>query len=55
MAVPAHDERDFVFARKYNLMWRKVSVIPENTANSNGSLRFLDDGFVMALAIDKEK
>ena len=28
MAVPAHDERDFEFARKYNLNI-KTSVIPE--------------------------
>ncbi len=29
MAVPAHDERDFIFAKKYNLEIR-TSIVPEN-------------------------
>jgi leucyl-tRNA synthetase len=32
MAVPAHDERDFEFAKKYNLPIKQV-IIPENLIN----------------------
>jgi leucyl-tRNA synthetase len=32
MAVPAHDERDFDFAKKYNLPIKQV-IIPENLIN----------------------
>jgi leucyl-tRNA synthetase len=32
MAVPAHDERDFAFAKKYNLPIKEV-VVPFFTTN----------------------
>ena len=56
MAVPAHDERDFEFAMRYNLEIKKV-ITPRNYAEMNAELRgniqkpFTDDGTL----IDSEK
>lgn len=44
MAVPAHDERDFEFARKYDLPI--TIVISPDGINENPELPFLDDGFL---------
>ena len=42
MAVPAHDERDFAFARKFDLPIRQV--VAPVTAPSSDPLPYLDDG-----------
>lgn len=46
MAVPAHDERDFEFAKKYNLPIRQV-IMSQKQAEST-------DGFVDILPISNE-
>jgi leucyl-tRNA synthetase len=51
MAVPAHDERDFVFAKKYNLPI-KISVVPEDSSSRNlsttdGTEAYTEDGLVV--------
>lgn len=43
MAVPAHDERDYDFAMKYDLPITSVILNPQN---SNQALPFCDDGIV---------
>ncbi len=43
MAVPAHDERDYAFAKKYNLPINQVITNKEN----NVTLPYCDDGFLV--------
>lgn len=43
MAVPAHDERDYEFAKKYNLEIKRVIKGPEGV---DDSLPFTEDGFL---------
>ena len=43
MAVPAHDERDFIFAKKFNLPI-KVVVRAENSKKGADSLPFVEEG-----------
>ncbi|MEK7628377.1 MAG: class I tRNA ligase family protein [Patescibacteria group bacterium] len=50
MAVPAHDERDFEFAKKYNLPMRRV-VEPKFTATSGDSMVKEGEDFVKRDAI----
>ena len=44
MAVPAHDERDFAFAKKFGLEIRQVVQRPHNKENSAPDVAFVDDG-----------
>lgn len=44
MAVPGHDERDFEFAKKYNLPIVEV-VSPDGKPKENISTAYVDDGF----------
>ncbi|MFA7049834.1 MAG: leucine--tRNA ligase [Patescibacteria group bacterium] len=46
MAVPAHDERDFEFAKKYNLDIKRV-IAKENSSNDNNEECYVDDGFLI--------
>lgn len=46
MAVPAHDERDFVFARNYNLPVVNV-VAPSNNEATDVSKSFCEDGLLV--------
>jgi len=50
MAVPAHDQRDFEFAKKYDLSIREV-IVPEKSAEARkrGSMEgaFEEDGFLV--------
>ncbi len=43
MAVPAHDERDFDFAKKFNLEIKQVITNKEN----NATLPYVEDGFLI--------
>jgi leucyl-tRNA synthetase len=43
MAVPAHDERDFVFAKKYNLQIKQV-VKPANGEHDFSKNAYIEDG-----------
>ena len=45
MGVPAHDERDFAFAKKYNLPLKQV-IVPKNEDTKN-ELPFLNDGIMV--------
>ncbi|NLW44399.1 MAG: leucine--tRNA ligase [Syntrophomonadaceae bacterium] len=49
MAVPAHDQRDFEFAKKYNLEIRVVIQNPENELPLDGSLTeaYVGDGVMV--------
>lgn len=48
MAVPAHDSRDFDFARKYGLPCKTVIVMDEaNSVSSAPEQAFEDDGFMV--------
>jgi leucyl-tRNA synthetase len=40
MAVPAHDERDFAFAKKYRINIKAV-IRPEGNVDHEGSLKYL--------------
>ncbi|OGE83325.1 MAG: hypothetical protein A2846_04980 [Candidatus Doudnabacteria bacterium RIFCSPHIGHO2_01_FULL_49_9] len=53
MAVPAHDERDFVFAKKYNLPVKKV-VIPKPVASTIRNPRDIAAGAQEHLRIESE-
>ncbi len=56
MAVPAHDERDFEFAQKYNLQIRKViRGEEENTDVYSGKGRLFDSGKFNGTDSDKAK
>ena len=44
MAVPAHDERDFEFATKYNLLIRKVILAESDSSETNQKVAFTGDG-----------
>jgi leucyl-tRNA synthetase len=44
MAVPAHDERDYEFAKKYNLEIRRV--IRAKNQDSDAKLPFIEDGIM---------
>jgi leucyl-tRNA synthetase len=44
MAVPAHDERDFLFARSYNLPVKKVILEPGKSEQENLSQAFMGEG-----------
>lgn len=46
MAVPAHDERDFAFAKKYNLPLKVVIQNPENPSDCKTEA-FTDDGILI--------
>ncbi len=46
MAVPAHDQRDFEFAKKYDLPIKEV-IVPENSAEALLSQAFEEDGFLV--------
>jgi leucyl-tRNA synthetase len=46
MAVPAHDERDFEFAKKYNLEIRK-SITSINNSEVNADKAFTEDGILL--------
>jgi len=46
MAVPAHDERDFIFAQKYNLEIRPVVFPEEALMTQNSEQAFLADGIL---------
>lgn len=46
MAVPAHDDRDFEFAKKYNLEV-KTSVLPNNNEVVEDGKIFTDDGLLI--------
>jgi len=46
MAVPAHDERDFEFAKKYNLEIR-TSIVPEDGRLANLTEAYHDDGLLL--------
>lgn len=46
MAVPAHDERDFEFAKKYNLEIR-TSIVSENETIVNLEEAYCDDGLLV--------
>jgi leucyl-tRNA synthetase len=45
MAVPAHDERDYEFAKKFNLQIKKVVTNKENTINVENEAFPAKDGF----------
>ena len=45
MAVPAHDQRDFAFAKKYNLPIEEV-VIPKGTTNQRQPRKILDQAYI---------
>ena len=45
MAVPAHDERDFEFAKKYNLEIR-TSIVPTDGSESSKDESYGDDGLL---------
>jgi leucyl-tRNA synthetase len=47
MAVPAHDERDFEFARKFNLSIRKVILEEGTDAESELKYAFVNDGIMI--------
>ena len=48
MAVPAHDQRDFMFAKKYSLPIKVVIKPADYDLNSNNISRaFIDDGFMV--------
>jgi len=47
MAVPAHDQRDFSFARKYNLPIRVVIDNPENSLNPDTMEKAYEDEGIM--------
>jgi leucyl-tRNA synthetase len=47
MAVPAHDERDFEFARKFNLPIRKVILEEGMDAKSELKCAFVNDGIMI--------
>ena len=47
MAVPAHDERDFEFAKKYNLEIKPVVVSDKNANNFSLDKPFVDDGYLI--------
>lgn len=47
MAVPAHDKRDFEFAKKYNLKINTV-IVPENNKNFKATdTAYVDDGILV--------
>jgi len=46
MAVPAHDERDFEFAQKYNLPIREV-ISPKGSASEELTAAFTDVGYMI--------
>ncbi len=45
MAVPAHDERDFEFARKFGLRIKAV-IFPDNETEYEGKSAYIEDGFL---------
>ena len=45
MGVPAHDERDFVFANKYNLPVKQV--ITSKKADEKVELPFIEEGVMI--------
>ncbi len=47
MAVPAHDERDFAFAKKFNLPIKIVITNEEKTIDENITEAFTDEGFLI--------
>ena len=47
MAVPAHDERDFEFAKKYDLPIKTVIVQNEDAANENPESAMIDAGVLI--------
>ncbi|MCK9272548.1 leucine--tRNA ligase [Candidatus Gracilibacteria bacterium] len=49
MAVPAHDERDFEFAKKYNLEIIPVIVSDYDKIGNPNALIILDDGYVSTI------
>jgi leucyl-tRNA synthetase len=53
MAVPAHDERDFEFAKKYNLPIKKV-IIPEKLLNIPRNLQDVASGAKTELRVEAE-
>jgi leucyl-tRNA synthetase len=48
MGVPAHDERDFVFAKKYGLSIRRVIVPAGGKEAIGGNEAFVDDGVLLS-------
>lgn len=46
MAVPAHDERDFEFAKKYNLPIREV-ISPDGTSHDSLDSAYVDPGIMI--------
>ncbi|MBI5417823.1 leucine--tRNA ligase [Candidatus Poribacteria bacterium] len=48
MAVPAHDQRDFEFAKKYNLPIKVVIQSPENNINANKmTIAYVEEGYLV--------
>lgn len=47
MAVPAHDERDFVFAKKYNLVIKEVIVGDVSECKNKEDCAFVNDGILI--------
>ncbi len=47
MGVPAHDQRDFEFAQKYNLPIKPVIVADKNALQEDLSLAYTDDGYLV--------
>jgi len=47
MSVPAHDQRDFEFAKKYNLEIKPVIVPNDNQSHDFDSLAFIEEGVLI--------
>jgi leucyl-tRNA synthetase len=47
MAVPAHDQRDFDFAKKYNIKIKQVILSPREKDNENISIKAYTEGGVL--------